>query len=84
VDERTGFVMDLKRLKDVMNSEVIEGLDHRHLNKEVPEFRDKIPTTENLAIAIWNRLAGKLDGARLHRVRVYETEDLFVDVYGEA
>jgi 6-pyruvoyltetrahydropterin/6-carboxytetrahydropterin synthase len=50
----------------------------------VPEFRDKIPTTENLAIAIWNRLAGKLNGAKLHRVRVYETDDLFVDVYGEA
>jgi 6-pyruvoyltetrahydropterin/6-carboxytetrahydropterin synthase len=84
VDEGTGFVMDLKRLKEVMNSEVVEGLDHRHLNKEVPEFRDRIPTTENLAIAIWNRLAGKLDGARLHRVRLYETDDLFVDVYGEA
>ena len=84
VDERTGFVIDLKWLKDLMNREVIEGLDHRHLNKEVPEFRNTIPTTENLAIAIWNRLVGKLDGARLHRVRVYETDDLFVDVYGEA
>jgi 6-pyruvoyltetrahydropterin/6-carboxytetrahydropterin synthase len=84
VDELTGFVIDLKRLKDLMNSEVIEEFDHRHLNKEVPEFRDKIPTTENLAIAIWNRLAGKLDGAKLHRVRLYETDDLFVDVYGEA
>ena len=84
VDERTGFVIDLKWLKELVNREVIDDLDHRHLNKEVPEFRDKIPTTENLAIAIWNRLAGKLDGARLHRVRLYETDDLFVDVYGEA
>src|SRR5437588_1551535 len=84
VDERSGFVIDLKQLKDTMNREVIEGLDHRHLNQEVPEFRDKIPNTENLAIAIWNRLAGKLNGAKLHRVRVYETDDLFVDVYGEA
>jgi 6-pyruvoyltetrahydropterin/6-carboxytetrahydropterin synthase len=83
VDARTGFVIDLKRLKDLMNSEVIEEFDHRNLNKEVPEFRDKIPTTENLAIAIWKRLAGKLDGAKLHRVRLYETDDLFVDVYGE-
>ena len=48
VDERSGFVMDLKKLKDLMNHEVIDDLDHRHLNKEVPEFRDKIPTTENL------------------------------------
>ena len=84
VDEHSGFVMDLKKLKDLMNREVIDGLDHRHLNKEVTEFRDKIPTTENLAIAIWNRLAGKLNEARLHRVRLYETDDLFVDVYGEA
>ena len=84
VDETSGFVIDLKQLKDVMNREVIDGLDHRHLNKEVPEFRDKIPTTENLAIAIWDRLATKLRGAKLHRVRVYETDDLFVDVYGEA
>ena len=83
VDERSGFVIDLKKLKDLMNSEVIDGLDHRHLNKEVPEFRDRIPTTENVAIAIWNRLSGKLNGAKLHRVRLYETDDLFVDVYGE-
>ena len=83
VDERSGFVMDLKQLKDIMNREVIDVLDHRHLNKEIPEFRDKIPTTENLAIAIWNRLSGKLNGTRLHRVRLYETDDLYVDVYGE-
>lgn len=83
VDERTGFVIDLKRLKDLVNREVIDPLDHRHLNKEIPEFREQIPTTENLAIAIWRRLDGKLNGARLHRVRLYETDDLFVDVYGE-
>ena len=53
------------------------------LNLEVPEFRDRIPTTENVAIAIWQRLHAKLNVARLHRVRVYETPDLFVDFYGE-
>lgn len=83
VDERTGFVIDLKWLKDLVNREVIDPLDHRHLNKEIPEFRDQIPTTENLAISIWKRLDGKLNGAKLHRVRLYETDDLFVDVYGE-
>src|SRR5436305_14925322 len=82
VDECSGFVMDLKELKELMNQEVVEVFDHRHLNKEVPEFRDKIPTTENVATAIWNRLAGKLNGAKLHRVRIYETDDLFVDIYG--
>ena len=57
--------------------------DHRHLNLEIPEFRTTIPTTENIAIAIWRRLDGKIPHARLHRVRVYETADLFADFYGE-
>jgi len=84
VDLTSGFVVDLKQLKDVMSREVLDALDHRFLNKEVPEFFSKIPTTENLAIVIWQRLAPKLTAAQLHRVRVYETADLFVDFYGEA
>ena len=84
VDQRSGFVMDLKQLKEIMNREVIDALDHRHLNHEVPEFKERIPTTENLAIAIWRRLEGKLNGgARLYRVRVHENDDLFAEVYGE-
>jgi 6-pyruvoyltetrahydropterin/6-carboxytetrahydropterin synthase len=84
IDSRSGFVIDLKQLKDIMNREVVEALDHRHLNKEVPEFAHQIPTSENIAIAIWNRLKPKLKLAELHRVRLYETADLFVDFYGEA
>jgi 6-pyruvoyltetrahydropterin/6-carboxytetrahydropterin synthase len=83
VDPRSGFVVDLRELKDILNREVMDALDHRFLNKEVPEFRDQIPTTENLSIAIWQRLEPKLRVARLHRVRLYETPDLFVDVYGD-
>ena len=83
VDPRSGFVVDLKDLKDILNREVLEALDHRFLNKEVPEFAVQIPTTENLAIAIWNRLRPRMSIARMHRVRVYETPDLFVDYYGE-
>lgn len=83
VDDTTGFVVDLKQLKEVLNDEVVEAMDHRHLNKEVPEFANRIPTTENIAIAIWNRLDAKLNVAKLHRVRVYEMPDLFVDYYGE-
>jgi 6-pyruvoyltetrahydropterin/6-carboxytetrahydropterin synthase len=83
VDPRSGFVVDLKELKDIMNREVIDALDHRFLNKEVPEFAKAIPTTENLAISIWERLRPKLKLAELHRIRVYETPDLFVDYYGE-
>ena len=84
VDPKSGFVVDLKQLKDVMSREVLDAFDHRFLNKEVPEFLTTIPTTENIAIAIWQRLAPKLGAAQLHCVRVYETPDLFVDVYGEA
>jgi 6-pyruvoyltetrahydropterin/6-carboxytetrahydropterin synthase len=83
VDPITGFVVDLKQLKDILNDEVVEAMDHRHLNKEVPEFATQIPTTENIAVAIWNRLAAKLGIAKLHRIRVYEMPDLFVDFYGE-
>ena len=84
IDPATGFVVDLKELKDVLNREVVDVMDHRHLNKEVPEFATRIPTTENIAIAIWQRLEGKLNGAKLHRVRLYEMPGLFVDFYGEA
>jgi 6-pyruvoyltetrahydropterin/6-carboxytetrahydropterin synthase len=83
IDPVSGFVVDLKALKDVMEREVIQVYDHRHLNLEVPEFRSAIPTTENIAIAIWKRLQGKIVGARLQRVRVYEMPDLFADYCGE-
>ena len=83
IDPVSGFVVDLKALKDVIVREVIRVYDHRHLNLEVPEFRSVIPTTENIAIAIWNRLEKKIAGARLQRVRVYEMPDLFADYCGE-
>ena len=84
INPQSGFVVDLKQLKEVMQKEVLDAMDHRFLNKEVPEFTSRIPTTENIAIAIWQRLQPRLNAATLHRVRVYETPDLFVDFYGEA
>jgi 6-pyruvoyltetrahydropterin/6-carboxytetrahydropterin synthase len=88
VDPVSGFVVDLKQLKDILELEVVSIYDHRHLNHEVPEFMTSggalIPTTENLAISIWRRLEGKIPNARLHRVRVYEMPDLFADYYGES
>lgn len=82
VDPVSGFVVDLKELKDIIEREVVSVYDHRHLNYEVPEFKAAIPTTENIAIAIWQRLDGKIAGASLHRIRVHETSDLFADYYG--
>jgi 6-pyruvoyltetrahydropterin/6-carboxytetrahydropterin synthase len=79
----SGFVIDLKELKEILNREIMDVLDHRHLNKEVAEFAKEIPTTENIAIWAWRRLEKKLRTAQLHRVRLYEHQDLFVDYYGE-
>lgn len=86
-DAVTGFVVDLKWLKDVIEKEVLSAYDHRHLNLEVPEFADTkmIPTTENIAIAAWKRLdpaVTQAGGARLRRVRVYETPEIFAEYQG--
>ena len=88
----TGFVVDLKWLKDAMEREVLAAYDHRHLNLEVPEFAGgkAIPTTENIAIAVWKRLEpvvtaatqGDSSRARLSRVRVYETPEIFAEYRG--
>jgi 6-pyruvoyltetrahydropterin/6-carboxytetrahydropterin synthase len=83
IDPVSGFVVDLKELKEIMHRHVVDVYDHRHLNLEVPEFKDLMPTTENIAIAAWNRLEKQILGATLHRIRVYETPDLFADYYGE-
>jgi len=85
-DPATGMVLDLKLLKDIVNRVVVEPFDHRFLNREVPPFDRVIPTPENIAIDIWNRLAPHFNGgsSRLHGVRLYETPDLFVDYRGGA
>jgi len=83
----SGFVVDLKWLKDVIEREVMDVYDHRHLNHEVPEFAETIPTTENIAVAIWKRLEGPVTaqgGAQLSRVRVFETDDIFAEYRGES
>lgn len=84
-DPVTGMVADLKWVKDVVNREAIEPLDHRFLNCEVAPFRTLVPTVENVARELWRRLARPLsvDGVRLYAIRLYETEDLFVDYFGE-
>jgi 6-pyruvoyltetrahydropterin/6-carboxytetrahydropterin synthase len=86
-DPVTGFVVDLKWLKDVMEREVLSAYDHRHLNLEAPEFANANPTTENLAIAAWKRLETAVNGAggaKLSRIRVYETPEIFAEYRGEA
>ena len=84
-DPATGMVLDLKELKEILNREVVEPYDHRFLNYEVPPFDRVVPTTENIARDIWQRIEPHLTrgGVRLHAVRVYETADLYVDYFGE-
>lgn len=85
-DPLTGMVFDLRELKQVLNDEVIEPMDHRFLNREVPPFDQVAPTTENIALEIWKRLQPRIDrpGLRLRNVRLYETADLYVDYGGES
>jgi 6-pyruvoyltetrahydropterin/6-carboxytetrahydropterin synthase len=84
-DPVTGMVLDLKDLKQIIEREVVDPMDHRFLNYEVPPFDRIVPTTENVAREIWTRLAPHLEreNARLARVRLYETADLYVEVGGE-
>jgi 6-pyruvoyltetrahydropterin/6-carboxytetrahydropterin synthase len=83
-DPQTGMLFDLKRLKEIIQEEVIGPMDHRFLNREVPPFDRVIPTAENISVEIWRRLAPHFEAgaARLHTVRLYETEDLYVDYSG--
>jgi 6-pyruvoyltetrahydropterin/6-carboxytetrahydropterin synthase len=82
INPATGMVLDLKELKGLLEREVLQLMDHRFLNREVPAFASKLPTTENIAVEIWGLLAPKLTFGKLHRIRLYETPDLFVDYYG--
>ena len=88
-DAVTGFVVDLKWLKDVIERAVLEDWDLRHLVLETEEFAEgrAIPTTENLAIAAWRRLEPHVNaagGARLRAVRIWETPEIFAEYRGEA
>lgn len=86
-DPVTGMILDLKRLKEILEERVLYIYDHRLLNREVAPFDRVVPTVENIAIDIWNRLAGRIDGsgrARLLSVRVHETTELFAEYRGEA
>ena len=81
IDPRTGMVIDLGELKRIVQDAVIERFDHADLNTDAL-FRDRIPTTENIALAVWELLVPKLGPDRLARVRVWEDPTLFVDYDG--
>ena len=82
IDPKTGFVVDMKDLKDLIRSEVEEAFDHKNLNEQVPEFRDLNPTAENIAVVIWNKLRPHLDKAMDLEVQLFETPRNFVTYTG--
>ena len=85
VNKETGFVIDLKKLSQIINEKVIAIVDHRNINLEVPFMKGKLASTENLAIGIWNELNDDILnlGALLHSVKLKETENNVAEYFGE-
>ena len=82
IDPVTGMVMDLKDLKDLIKSEVEDAFDHKNLNIQVPEFADLIPSAENIAVVIYNKLVPHLDKEKTLEIILYETPRNFVKYSG--
>ncbi len=83
VDSKTGMVINFHELKNIVGDNVVSYLDHKDFEKDIPEFSNKVQTAENLAIIIWDILAGKLPaGIKLSGIRVAETNDNWVEYKG--
>ncbi|MBT6160350.1 6-carboxytetrahydropterin synthase [Flavobacteriaceae bacterium] len=83
IDPETGYVMDMKVLKDLIKSEVEDCLDHKNLNEEVPDFFDLIPSAENIAVVIHNKLQPHIAPSHKLSITLYETPRNFVNYSGE-
>lgn len=81
--EKTGYVIDLKKLKEILKREILEKVDHKHLNHEVDFLSGVIPTAENIAKGIWSVLEPKIKEGRLYSVRLHETENNSVEYRGK-
>ena len=81
-DPTTGMVINLVDLQVAVEL-VLEQFDHKHMNLDTPYFADRIPTSENFAAVLWGLIAKELVGATLNRLRLYETDDLYVEYFGE-
>ncbi len=83
IDINTGYLIDLKILKEIIFTEVISKVDHKHLNYDVDFMKNLIPTTENLVVAIWGQLVNKLPSGKLISVKIFETENNYAEYKGE-
>jgi 6-pyruvoyltetrahydropterin/6-carboxytetrahydropterin synthase len=82
IDPQTGFVIDLKLLKEIINDHILKKVDHKNLNVDVDFLQGIIPTSENIAVGIWNQLVDKLPAGKLYAVKLYETENNYVEYKG--
>ncbi len=82
IDPDTGFVADLGEVKRIVQDIVVRSLDHKNLNLDVPEFRDTVPTTENMVVVIWRMLEGRLPG-QLKKLVLWETPRNYVEYCGD-
>ena len=83
INPDTGYVMDINLLKAIIEEAVIKRYDHRNLNLDVEDFKDSIPTAENIAVAIWNLLRARIDQKYGLKVVLYETERNFIEYEGK-
>ncbi len=83
VDPKTGFVINLRDLKEIVKKYVIEEVDHKNLNLETQFMKGIIPTTENMTIGIWKQLIDKISNGKLYSVKLSETENNFFEYKGE-
>lgn len=81
-DPETGFLVDLKVLKQIIQTQIIDKIDHRNINLDVDFMQNKMASTEILAIEIWNQLFPHIKDAELHSVKLYETQNNFVEYFG--
>ncbi len=79
----TGLIVNAKELSAIIRRTVVDKLDHKNLNLEIAFLKGIIPSTENLARAIWQELEPEITGCRLHCVKLFETENIFAEYYGE-
>ena len=83
IDERTGYVIDLGKLRAIVEREVIDQVDHRNMNVDVPMMRGINPTSENIVVACWRALESRVAPGRLTRLKLWETENNYVEYAGE-
>ena len=82
-DPKTGFVLDIKKLKEIIKVNILEKVDHKNLNTETDFMKGLNPTSENLVMAIWDQLKDKIPNGKLHSVILYETENNYFEYRGE-